>query len=500
VYDGSTQAIVLDMVDLLPAVVAERAAAEADPPPAIVVLGADDSVPARLAAATAGADAYVWRRTSPRRVVSFVSRIVRQRARDAADVVVLSPGAPSDRAWRLGGGDRHVRSVRVVPDLGMLAVHVAADVPDVVVLDDGVSADDVRAVGRLLRGNPAWHFTPIVAVVPVTDVASRVHAFEAGADDVVRADVAPAELAERLAVAASRARRGRVAAELDPLTHIPNRDRAEAAIEHLLRRAEVNGTRATIALIDVDRLADVNARYGEAAGDLVLHEFGALLTQFFRDDDTVGRWGTDEFVVGLAGVGTETASERLRALFERFEHQMGLGEHVEGITFSAGVATYPDDGRRSTRLLSAAATRMRTAQARGDQIVGAGDERPGVVDVVVVEDDVVIADVVSTALRQRGLEVRVIPDGAAAADALGGGTVRARLVLLDNGLPGLDGFGVLQVLRERGVLRSTKVVVLTARSTETETLRALGLGAVDHIAKPFSLPILVRRIRSVLAG
>ena len=85
-------------------------------------------------------------------------------------------------------------------------------------------------------------------------------------------------------------------------------------------------------------------------------------------------------------------------------------------------------------------------------------------------------------------------DGADAATALGQRNVRAKIVLLDVGLPSLDGFGVLQVLRSQGILDETRVIMLTARSSEDEMLRAIGLGATEHITKPFSVPVLLARL------
>jgi DNA-binding response OmpR family regulator len=90
-------------------------------------------------------------------------------------------------------------------------------------------------------------------------------------------------------------------------------------------------------------------------------------------------------------------------------------------------------------------------------------------------------------------------DGAEAAKALGEERVKCRVVLLDVGLPSLDGFGVLQDLRKKGLLEKTRVIMLTARSSEAETLRALDLGATEHITKPFSIPVLLGRLAQTLS-
>ncbi|HEX4735860.1 MAG TPA: response regulator, partial [Thermoleophilaceae bacterium] len=124
------------------------------------------------------------------------------------------------------------------------------------------------------------------------------------------------------------------------------------------------------------------------------------------------------------------------------------------------------------------------------------------VDIAVVEDDSALAELLTHSLSTQGWSVRVLDDGPTAVGALAGEPplVRARLVLLDWDLPGLDGLAVLRRLRERGVLAQTKVVMLTARDSETEVLKALELGATDHVAKPFSVPVLLQKVRQVIGA
>jgi DNA-binding response OmpR family regulator len=93
-----------------------------------------------------------------------------------------------------------------------------------------------------------------------------------------------------------------------------------------------------------------------------------------------------------------------------------------------------------------------------------------------------------------------IGDGVNAIDLLAGNPakVRARVIILDVGLPGHDGFTVLRALARDGVTRQSRVVMLTARTLETEVLQALDLGAFDHVVKPFSVPVLMQRVRRAM--
>ena len=96
-------------------------------------------------------------------------------------------------------------------------------------------------------------------------------------------------------------------------------------------------------------------------------------------------------------------------------------------------------------------------------------------------------------LTARGYEVLTAPDGETALRLLDAESVH--FVILDIGLPGLDGFGVLARLREWS---DVPVVVLTARDREEDKIRALDLGGDDYLTKPFSVEELLARVRAVL--
>jgi DNA-binding response OmpR family regulator len=110
-----------------------------------------------------------------------------------------------------------------------------------------------------------------------------------------------------------------------------------------------------------------------------------------------------------------------------------------------------------------------------------------------------LAGLLVHSLHTRGLRVVHLSDGKEALSRLtGAGRLRARVVVLDVDIPGLNGFDVLGQLSARGVLSHLRVLMLTAHGGENEVLASLRQGAFDHIGKPFSLPILMQRIRRAL--
>jgi DNA-binding response OmpR family regulator/HPt (histidine-containing phosphotransfer) domain-containing protein len=122
------------------------------------------------------------------------------------------------------------------------------------------------------------------------------------------------------------------------------------------------------------------------------------------------------------------------------------------------------------------------------------------VDVVLVEDDPTIVALLEHALTGRGLGVRHFGDGLRASAALAGTPpeVVGRVVLLDWDLPGVDGLRVLRSMGANGALEHSRVIMLTARAGEHEVLQALESGATDHVAKPFSLPVLLGRVAGAM--
>lgn len=137
--------------------------------------------------------------------------------------------------------------------------------------------------------------------------------------------------------------------------------------------------------------------------------------------------------------------------------------------------------------------------ARG-VLIGAEQEAvTAVVDVVVVSEAGDQRSGVTTALTRSGLQVVELLDGLTALDRLTT-DLRARVVVVDADLPGLDGLGLLRRLRGAGALAGTRVLMLSARSAEAEVMEAFALGADDHVALPYSLPVLVQRVRRLLAA
>ena len=113
--------------------------------------------------------------------------------------------------------------------------------------------------------------------------------------------------------------------------------------------------------------------------------------------------------------------------------------------------------------------------------------------VLLVEDDRPLRTTVATVAQAAGYAVTAVADGASAINAIEEGGFD--IVLLDLGLPVMDGWAVLDRLREQA---APSVIVISARGESSDKVRALDAGADDYLAKPFGSDELLARIRAVL--
>ncbi|MDC7235188.1 MAG: response regulator transcription factor [Spirochaetales bacterium] len=114
--------------------------------------------------------------------------------------------------------------------------------------------------------------------------------------------------------------------------------------------------------------------------------------------------------------------------------------------------------------------------------------------VLVVEDELDIAELIKLYLEKEGIQVLIAADGETGLEMLRGSS-RVDLLILDLNLPGLDGFEFLRILRKDFEL---PVVIVSARHEDGDMIMGFGIGADDFVPKPFSPRVLAARVRAHL--
>ncbi|MEI7614244.1 MAG: diguanylate cyclase [Betaproteobacteria bacterium] len=150
----------------------------------------------------------------------------------------------------------------------------------------------------------------------------------------------------------------------DALTGLPNRLLLQERLSHAIERAKRDQSRLALIFLDLDGFKEINDSHGHDAGDLVLKEvanrFEALLR---RGNDTVARYGGDEFVILIENLQD---SEQSLELAERVVAEISLPMSVNGLQVeigaSVGMALFPDDGSDPDELIKAADAAMYSAK------------------------------------------------------------------------------------------------------------------------------------------
>lgn len=234
---------------------------------------------------------------------------------------------------------------------------LSADVRDRVAQarDDAAEARDVAAEARarhLPRSGPGESVLEELRRLRELGAATR---RRAGQERQAAAQDRAAAAADRARAAADRDEAGR-----DELTGALRRGAGELALTHEMERARRARVPLTIAIVDVDGLKAVNDHDGHAAGDALLRAVAMAITSSLRSYDVTVRWGGDEFVCALSGVGAEVGAARVEDVRRSLEAlrpgatisagivELAARETLESLVARADAAMYAAKGVRDT--------------------------------------------------------------------------------------------------------------------------------------------------------
>jgi diguanylate cyclase (GGDEF)-like protein len=161
----------------------------------------------------------------------------------------------------------------------------------------------------------------------------------------------------------------------DTLTKLANRGYFHERAHQELMRTARTARPSAIAMLDIDHFKHVNDAHGHAAGDIVLRRVAKVLRTSMRASDLVARLGGEEFAVLLPETSLENARiklESIRVTLRETHVALPSGASVQ-VTFSAGIAAWPEDGTGVLKLLQVADERLLAGKRAGrDVVVAAG--------------------------------------------------------------------------------------------------------------------------------
>lgn len=152
----------------------------------------------------------------------------------------------------------------------------------------------------------------------------------------------------------------------DYLTGLFNRRYLEETLDRELLRALRSQQSLGVIMLDIDDFKLFNDTAGHPAGDMVLREFAKLIIGHIRGEDIACRYGGDEFIIALPGASKKMARKRAEQLYN-YAKKLNIqleGNSLGPISFSVGIAAFPEDGSTRTALLKAVDTALYRAKRK----------------------------------------------------------------------------------------------------------------------------------------
>jgi diguanylate cyclase (GGDEF)-like protein len=331
----------------------------------VIFTSADGQLETRIKAVAAGADRFLDKPLSAQSFSELLHQVPFSE-QTATRIVVMD-----DDEIVLEKYESELREaghfVRGITSASQLFDALEAVRPDALLLDvnlDGISGVDVC---RALRASQRWQFLPILMFSSDRDADMRVRAYRAGASDVLSKPLAVDELIARVTVQAERIRLMREHSDRDALSGVMLRRAFVEAVQRALATCHRERKPLVLVLCDLDHFKQINDTHGHLMGDRVISAFGNLLKTKFRLEDLRGRWGGEEFVLAFTGQSIEfgrSVAERLLQEFSQLVFTTEDGKEFQA-TFTAGVASFPNDGESLDLLVKRADQRLYRGKAAG---------------------------------------------------------------------------------------------------------------------------------------
>ncbi len=214
--------------------------------------------------------------------------------------------------------------------------------PDLLILEVMMGEVSGLALCQTLRNTVQWSDLPVLFLTDSRDPELTHRVFAAGADDFVRKPVIGPELITRLLNRLERSRLLRSLAETDSLTQVANRRTLTAQAETFLRIAHRHEKPMCLAIVDLYQLREINDLHGYLCGDEVLKRCAKILKASFRQEDLIGRWSDEKFVIVLYGTDKAGVNHHLLDIVNQFRRQVFVPVNAEPFTanLAVGIGEY----------------------------------------------------------------------------------------------------------------------------------------------------------------
>lgn len=288
---------------------------------------------------------------------------------------------------------------------------------------------------------------------------------------------------------------GKVMGELlyhDALSGVYNRRFYEDRLRHQFIAAGV-------AIFDLDDFKLVNDTLGHHAGDLAIKAAARAMRSCIRDTDMLVRYGGDEFVLVLPGIGRDDFRNKLRTLARKVAETTVHGYPTLKLAVSVGGVlaagrTIEDSARSADKLMYRAKQHKEAVVTEADLPNLPEYHKPRV---LIFDDSEMNREILREMLKD-GYDILEAASGEDGLEAIRQHGELISLVLLDIMMPGINGFEVLSQMSRDGIIDDIPVIMISSEDRQEAVLNAYELGASDYISRPFDIRVVRHRVSNIM--
>jgi diguanylate cyclase (GGDEF)-like protein len=293
----------------------------------------------RLAAAQAGGGAFLTKPVDISTLAARIEMLLREREHAPYRVLIVDDDEVLAEHYRLTLEAAGMRAEKVCRPQDTLAA-IQGLHPDLLIVDLYMPDCKGSDLALAIRYEDMWMGLPIVYLSAEDDLDEQIKALSNGGDDFLTKPISDTRLVATVQARAARARKVDELMSQDSLTGLLKHSSIKDRLAQEVERAHRQGTVIAMAMVDMDHFKRVNDTWGHPMGDQVIKTLAHLLRQRLRRQDSIGRYGGEEFAIVLPECTAEDALHLLNDIRRRFSEIRFIHQGQSfTLTFSAGVAT-----------------------------------------------------------------------------------------------------------------------------------------------------------------
>jgi len=318
----------------------------------------------RLAAAQAGGGAFLIKSVDISILAGRIEMLLREREHAPYRVLIVDDDEVLAEHYRLTLEAAGMLAEKVCrPQETLTAMHDLH--PDLLIIDLYMPDCKGSDLALAIRYEDAWFSLPIIYLSAEDDLNEQMKALSNGGDDFLTKPISDARLVATVEARAARARKVSELMSQDSLTGLLKHSNIKDRLAQEVERTHRQGSVMAMAMVDLDHFKSVNDTWGHPMGDHVIKTLAHLLRQRLRRQDSIGRYGGEEFAIVLPDCPAEDAVRLLDDIRQRFgEIRFSHGGQSFTVTLSAGIAT-SDQCSDAQGLLAAADAALYEAKDSG---------------------------------------------------------------------------------------------------------------------------------------